>query len=71
MDIRPARPATHRRSPISTTITSRHSHATFEIEPIDGAEMLRRIEDGMAGGYPFLVCDDDDEIVGYAYGRQL
>jgi len=47
------------------------SHATFEIEPIDEAEMLRRIEECWYSGYPFLVCEENDEIVGYAYGRRF
>src|SRR5947208_988818 len=45
------------------------SHATFEVEPVDGAEMIRRIEDRWVAGYPFLVCEDGAEIVGYAYGH--
>ncbi|MFN0280313.1 MAG: N-acetyltransferase family protein [Pyrinomonadaceae bacterium] len=47
------------------------SHATFEIEPVDEAEMLRRIEDAWVSGYPFLVCEENEEIVGYAYGRRF
>src|SRR5438477_349931 len=47
------------------------SHCTFEIEPVDLAEMTRRIEDGVTAGYPFLVAEDnDEEIVGYAYGHE-
>src|SRR5438093_992327 len=47
------------------------SHATFEVEPVDEAEMIRRIEDCWVDGYPFLVCVDNDEIVGYAYGHRF
>ena len=47
------------------------SHATLEVEPIDGAEMLRRMEEGWLSGYPFLVADVDGEINGYAYGRSF
>jgi phosphinothricin acetyltransferase len=47
------------------------SHSTFEIEPIDSTEMLRRMEDGWGEGYPFLVCEIDGEITGYAYGHQF
>jgi len=47
------------------------SHATFEVEPVDLAEMERRIDECVAAGYPFLVAEnDDDEIVGYAYGHE-
>jgi len=45
------------------------SHATFEVEPIDGGEMLHRMEEGWDGGYPFLVAEDDRAIMGYAFGR--
>lgn len=43
------------------------SHATFELEPIDGWEMLRRMEAGWNAGYPFFVCEEDEVICGYAY----
>jgi phosphinothricin acetyltransferase len=33
--------------------------------------MHRRIEEGWANGYPFLVCQLGAELVGYAYGRQF
>jgi phosphinothricin acetyltransferase len=48
-----------------------NSHATFETEVLDGTEVLRRMEEGRAAGYPFLACMDNDEIVGYAYGRRF
>jgi len=47
------------------------SHATFEIDPIDSGEMLRRMEAGWAAGYPFFVCEEIGEILGYAYGHQF
>ncbi len=47
------------------------SHATFETEAINETDMLRRMDGGWAAGYPFLVCQANDEIVGYAYGRQF
>ena len=37
----------------------RHGTATFEIEPPDGAEMKRRMEALLAGGFPYLVAEDD------------
>ena len=47
------------------------SHCTFEVEPVDLAEMERRIGECVDAGYPFLVAEDDaDEIVGYAYGHE-
>jgi len=47
-----------------------NSHATFEVERIDANEMHRRINEIQAGGYPFLICQDEDEIVGYAYANR-
>ncbi|NQZ74749.1 MAG: GNAT family N-acetyltransferase, partial [Ekhidna sp.] len=48
-----------------------HSAATFELEPIDAAEMSRRIkrvqEEFML---PWLVMEIDHQIVGYAYATQ-
>ncbi|CAN5551223.1 hypothetical protein BH10ACI2_BH10ACI2_19800 [soil metagenome] len=32
--------------------------------------MLRRIAEIQLAGYPFLVCEDGDEIVGYAYANR-
>jgi L-amino acid N-acyltransferase YncA len=48
-----------------------NSHATFETELIDEAEMLGRWREGSAAGYPFLVAESDGGIVGYAYGRRF
>jgi phosphinothricin acetyltransferase len=45
----------------------RHGTATFEIEPPDGAEMKRRMEALLAGGFPYLVAEDDGAVAGYAY----
>jgi L-amino acid N-acyltransferase YncA len=45
----------------------RHGTASFEIEPPDEAEIARRQEALRAGGYPFLVAEGGDQIVGYAY----
>jgi phosphinothricin acetyltransferase len=45
----------------------RHGTASFEIEPPDEAEMARRRDAVLAGGYPFLVAERDGEVVGYAY----
>jgi len=45
----------------------RHGTASFEIEPPDEAEMARRQDALLAGGYPFLVAALGGEVVGYAY----
>jgi phosphinothricin acetyltransferase len=41
--------------------------ASFELEPPDEAEMLRRFTSVTAAGYPYLVATLDDRVVGYAY----
>jgi len=41
--------------------------ATFEIDPPDLDEMLRRWHDIRARGLPYLVAEAEDRVVGYAY----
>lgn len=43
------------------------SDATFEMGIVNTAEMQRRIQQILNRGYPFLVCELDGEIAGYAY----
>ena len=45
----------------------REGTASFELEPPGEAEMTRRFESLMAGGYPYLVADIGGAIAGYAY----
>src|SRR5260370_5887912 len=45
----------------------RYGTASFEIDPPDAKEMGRRYEALCAGGYPCLVAQLGDAIVGYAY----
>ena len=47
------------------------SHATFELETIDSNEMKNRIRETFQKNYPFFVCEENEEIVGYAYGRMF
>lgn len=47
------------------------SHATFEVEPVDGAEIERRLADAVSGGYAFLVAEEDGEVIGYAYSHEF
>lgn len=64
------RPATPKDLPAITAIYEHavlHGTATFEIEPPSLAEMTRRFESLQAGGFPYLVCEADDRIAGYAY----
>ena len=41
--------------------------ASFEIDPPDVAEMVRRRASILASGYPYLVAEDGGEVLGYAY----
>ncbi|MBS0247471.1 MAG: N-acetyltransferase [Proteobacteria bacterium] len=41
--------------------------ATFELEPPDEAEMLRRYEKLRGGPFPYIVAEIDGQVVGYAY----
>jgi phosphinothricin acetyltransferase len=41
--------------------------ATFEIDPPDAAEMMRRREKLLAANYPYLVAEERGSVVGYAY----
>jgi len=44
-----------------------HGTASWELDPPDEAEMLRRHEAILAGGYPYLVAQRDGLLLGYAY----
>ncbi len=44
-----------------------HGTASFELTPPDEAEMARRREAILAGGYPHMVAEHDGELAGYAY----
>jgi L-amino acid N-acyltransferase YncA len=45
----------------------RHGTATFELVPPDLAEMTRRFDLLMDGGFPYLVAVREGRVVGYAY----
>jgi len=44
-----------------------HGTATFEIDPPDLAEMTRRFEALVGGGFPYFVAVEGDRVLGYAY----
>jgi L-amino acid N-acyltransferase YncA len=44
-----------------------HGTASFELEPPDEAEMLRRFAAITDAGYPYFVATLGDRVVGYAY----
>jgi L-amino acid N-acyltransferase YncA len=67
LSIRPATPAD---IPAITRIYAhavRHGTASFELEPPDEAEMARRQQTLLDGGYPYLVAETDGTVAGYAY----
>jgi len=45
----------------------RHGTATFELEPPDLAEMMRRFRALENGGFPYVVAVLDGRLAGYAY----
>jgi L-amino acid N-acyltransferase YncA len=67
LEIRPATAAD------LTAITEIYQHAvlygtaTFELIPPDLAEMTRRFEVLMDGGFPYFVATLDGRVIGYAY----
>ena len=48
-----------------------HTPITFEYELPSAAEFARRISSTLSDGYPYLVCQDGDEVLGYAYAHRL
>lgn len=67
LTIRPAGPAD---LPAITAIYDhavRTGTATFELDPPDLAEMIRRYESLLAGDFPYLVAEIDKAVIGYAY----
>ena len=66
----PIRPAGRRDIAAITRIYEhavRHGTASFEIEPPDEREMVRRYEKLRDGRYPYLVAELGGAIAGYAY----
>jgi phosphinothricin acetyltransferase len=45
----------------------RHGTASFEYDPPDEAEMMRRQRSLLDAGYPYLVAEVDGAVMGYAY----
>lgn len=45
------------------------THITFEEEPVAAGAMAQRIE-AVRVAFPWLVCEDGDEILGYAYATR-
>ena len=45
----------------------RYGTGTFETEPPDSVEMAGRLHEVNSRGLPWLVAEDESEVVGYAY----
>lgn len=48
-----------------------NSPQTFETEPISPEEMSRRIQEIISEGNPFLVAEDQTEVLAYAYAKKF
>ena len=46
-----------------------HGTGTFETEPPSAADMANRRGDVLSKGLPYLVAEEDGEILGFAYGN--
>jgi len=68
------RPATHSDASSIAEIYNHYilsSHATFETDPIDGAELWNRIEKVQDEYHlPWLVSLENEKVIGYAYATQ-
>ena len=67
LSIRPTTPADIPAIARIYTHAVRTGTATFELEPPDEAEMLRRYEKLRAGPFPYIVAEIDGAVAGYAY----
>jgi phosphinothricin acetyltransferase len=65
--IRPSRPDDVPAITAIYTDAVLHSSATFEIDPPDQAEMVRRRDDVLAKALPWLVAEAGGQVLGYAY----
>lgn len=65
--IRPATPADIPSIAAIYNEAVRLGTASFEIEPPDEAEMRRRMDTLIDGGFPYIVAEDSGAIAGYAY----
>lgn len=44
-----------------------HGTATFELDPPTEAELLQRMKEIVNAGFPYLVAERNDQVLGYAY----
>jgi len=67
VDVRPATAADISAITRIYTHSVEHGTASFELEPPDEAEMSRRMQTLLDGGFPYLVAEIDGSVAGYAY----
>jgi phosphinothricin acetyltransferase len=67
LSIRPAAPADIPALAAIYADAVRNGTASWELDPPDEMEMLRRFEAIVAGGYPYLAAERDGVPLGYAY----
>jgi phosphinothricin acetyltransferase len=48
-----------------------HGTASFDTEPRTGNDMAAKISECSGRGWPFLVAEAGDEVIGYAYATQF
>lgn len=67
VNIRPATPADIPAIAAIYGASVRTGTASFELEPPDEAEMGKRMQAILGGGFPYLAADCDGRLAGYAY----
>jgi L-amino acid N-acyltransferase YncA len=70
MNIRPVNPNDAAQIADIYNYYIKNTHHTFETEPLSGAEMQARIDE-INEKYPFLVAEEDGEILGYTFAAQF
>jgi phosphinothricin acetyltransferase len=68
------RPAVAADAPALADIYTHHilnGTGTFEEEPVDAAEMIRRLARIQGKGWPWLVAEDATGLLGFAYAGQF
>lgn len=48
----------------------KHTCITFEIEPVSADEIARRIEECGSNALPWLVAENDGQLIGYCYATK-
>jgi L-amino acid N-acyltransferase YncA len=74
MDVREIRSATPEDAEVIAAIYGHYVRTTtsnFEFYPPDPAEIARRMEDVRRNSLPYLVAEQDGQVIGYAYATQF